>query len=218
MPRGLASASALHNGPAFMSRWLPRSSGEIPQISLRDGGGLVFAGVSPLALELQGPRAAPLQRPPSSTNQQSKFRRYPLFFVQRRFLFLRPAVWWSHVFVLASAFYSTCFCQGIACTGTGMVMRRPEVRGHGRLELCKGPGPSGEGPREMAMESLACCAFFTPYNRHCQFCPCFLYSRGPWSHNRWGVAETPLPAKTEGRNTERSFTSMKQGTCLPGAF
>ena len=34
--------------------------------------------------------------------------------------------------------------------------------------------------------------------------PCTAAVHGAAGHNRWGVAETPLPAKTQGRNTDRS--------------
>ena len=40
--------------------------------------------------------------------------------------------------------------RGFVCLGTGFVTRYPEVRGHGRLELCKGTW-SLRGPRWMAM-------------------------------------------------------------------
>ena len=47
--------------------------------------------------------------------------------------------------------------RGFVCTGTGFIARLPEVRGHGRLELCKGTW-SLRGPRWMAMAraSLVC--------------------------------------------------------------
>ena len=36
--------------------------------------------------------------------------------------------------------------------------------------------------------------------------PCTAAVHGAADHNRWGVAETLLPAKTQGRNMDRSFS------------
>ena len=56
------------------------------------------------------------------------------------------------------------------------------------------------------MACLACCSFFTPYIRCLRlFCPCTVLVHGASGHNRWGVVETPLPVKTQGRNMDRSL-------------
>ena len=44
-----------------------------------------------------------------------------------------------------------------------------------------------------------------PYTRHGPFSPCTVTVHGAAGHNRWGVVETPLPVKTQGRNMDRSF-------------
>ena len=51
----------------------------------------------------------------------------------------------------------------------------------------------------MAMAAPPRCSFVTQYNRYCPFGPCVVSVYGAPGHNRWGVVETPLPVKTQGR-------------------
>ena len=58
----------------------------------------------------------------------------------------------------------------------------------------------------MAMAAPPRCSCLTTYNRYCSLGPCTDAVPGAAGHNRWGVAETPLPVKTQGRNLDRSLT------------
>ena len=51
----------------------------------------------------------------------------------------------------------------------------------------------------MAVAAPPRCSFPTTYNRCCPFGPCTGAVHGAPGHNRWGVVETPLPVKTQGR-------------------
>ena len=84
--------------------------------------------------------------------------------------------------------------------------RIPGVRGHARPEVCKGPwsprGSRGYAPHGYMglMAGYASCC--TQYIRCCPLGPCTDAVHGVPGHNRWGVAETPLPAKTQGRTVD----------------
>ena len=52
-----------------------------------------------------------------------------------------------------------------------------------------------------------------PYIRCCPFGPCTVAVHGAAGHNRWGVAGTPLPVKTQGRNMGRSLTLNVYAVC-----
>ena len=53
----------------------------------------------------------------------------------------------------------------------------------------------------------AVCAF--PCTRRGPFSACTVAVHGAAGHNRWGVVETPLPVKTQGRNMDRSLSVLQ---------
>ena len=65
----------------------------------------------------------------------------------------------------------------------------------------------------MAMAALPRCSCLTTYNSYCSLGPCTDAVHGAAGHNRWGVAETPLPVKTQGRNLDRSLTFNVYAVC-----
>ena len=65
----------------------------------------------------------------------------------------------------------------------------------------------------MAMAAPPRCSCLTTCNRHCSLGPCTDAVHGAAGHNRWGVAETPLPVKTQGRNMGRSLTFNVYAVC-----
>ena len=73
------------------------------------------------------------------------------------------------------------------------------------LNYGSAPGPSGDRG-EMAMADGRLCAVcaFAAYVRH------FPLVREAPGHNRWGVAETPLPVKPQGRNVDRLCNLLPQ--------
>ena len=58
----------------------------------------------------------------------------------------------------------------------------------------------------MAMAAPPRCSFLKTYIRCCPMVPVQFAFHGAAGHNRWGVAETPLPLKTQGRNMDRFKT------------
>ena len=94
--------------------------------------------------------------------------------------------------------------------GTGIRFRR--VLGHRRFGVGKRPW-SLWGSREYVPHGsmwlmagpAACC---TQYTRCVPFlfpCTCTVTVSGAAGHNRWGVVETPLPVKTQGRTADCIF-------------
>ena len=65
----------------------------------------------------------------------------------------------------------------------------------------------------MAMAVLPRCSCLTTYNSYCSLGPCADAVHGAAGHNRWGVAETPLPVKTQGRNLDGSLTFNVYAVC-----
>ena len=72
----------------------------------------------------------------------------------------------------------------------------------------------GRGEMAMAVASSARLAFLrgavcasTLYIRCCPFVPCTATVHRAPGHNRWGVSETTLPVKTQGRTLDCSFNS-----------
>ena len=65
----------------------------------------------------------------------------------------------------------------------------------------------------MAMATPPRCSCLTTYNSYCSLGPCTDAVHGAAGHNRWGVAETPLPVKTQGRNLDRSLTFNVYAVC-----
>ena len=61
--------------------------------------------------------------------------------------------------------------------------------------------------REMPVSPLACCPYAVCQMR--SLVPCAVTVHGAPGHNRWGVAETPLPAKSQGRNMDCLFKKIK---------
>ena len=58
------------------------------------------------------------------------------------------------------------------------------------------PGIEGDGRGGRFIRSPC----LSPYTRHCPFGPCTAAAHAAPGHNRWGVVETPLTVKTQGRN------------------
>ena len=56
----------------------------------------------------------------------------------------------------------------------------------------------------MAMASLCLLPLSYAVRQVLSFVPCAVTVHGAPGHNRWGVAETPLPAKSQGRNMDQS--------------
>ena len=74
--------------------------------------------------------------------------------------------------------------------------------------------PRGDGDGR----ACACCPFLTQYVRCCALFPAVRVYGAP-GHNRWGEAETPLPAKSQGEEHGLSFSSLTcpslgAGCCL----
>ena len=65
----------------------------------------------------------------------------------------------------------------------------------------------------MAMAAPPRCYFLTPYNRYCPFGPCAVSVDGAPCHNRWGVVETSLPVKTQGRTMGCAITLTTRYCC-----
>ena len=78
------------------------------------------------------------------------------------------------------------------------------------LKFARAPGLSGgRGEMAMAVASSARLAFFrgevcasTLYTRCCPFVPCTATVHRAPGHHRWGVSETTLPVKTQGRTLD----------------
>ena len=77
------------------------------------------------------------------------------------------------------------------------------------------PGPSGDrGVRPLTLPSLVVQSAPVPqYTRHCPFGPFTDAVHGAVGHNRWEVAGTPLPVKTQSRNMGRSLTFNVYAVC-----
>ena len=71
-----------------------------------------------------------------------------------------------------------------------------------RLSCERAPDPFGVEGRWQWRGLAACYIRCFPF-----FCPCKVPVHGAAGHNRWGVAETPLLAKTQGRNMDRSLST-----------
>ena len=100
---------------------------------------------------------------------------------------------------------------GISVCVSGLGTHFHRVRGHRPLEVCKSPW-SLRGSREYApMAGYAACC--TPYIRHSPLVPV----HGAASHNRWGVAETPLSVKTQRRTSDCPF-NFRHHVLMQGGF
>ena len=97
--------------------------------------------------------------------------------------------------------------------GTGIRFRR--VLGRRRFGVGKRPW-SLWGSREYAPHGsmwlmalpAACCTQCTRCVPFLFPCTCTVTVSGAAGHNRWGVVETPLPVKTQGRTADCIFTSF----------
>ena len=72
------------------------------------------------------------------------------------------------------------------------------------LTFTKAPGPSGDRGR-WPWRALRWCAPRWPGCTSFSSGPCTVRGPGAAGHNRWGVAETPLPVKTQGRTRAAAF-------------
>ena len=81
------------------------------------------------------------------------------------------------------------------------------------LNYGKAPGSHRGAEGDMAMAALPRCSCLTTYNSYCSLGPCTDAVHGAAGHNRWGVAETPLPVKTQGRNLDGSLTFNVYAVC-----
>ena len=72
------------------------------------------------------------------------------------------------------------------------------------LNYTKAPGPSGDRG-EWPWRALRWCAPRWPGCTSFSSGPCTVRGPGAAGHNRWGVAETPLPVKTQGRTRAAAF-------------
>ena len=83
------------------------------------------------------------------------------------------------------------------------------------LSSAKAPGPARDRGRwpYRSLRSLAVplpCAV----QQTLPLGPCTVAAHGAPGHNRWGVAETPLPVKTQGRNAGCFFNLLPQVSCF----
>ena len=76
--------------------------------------------------------------------------------------------------------------------------------GQGHLHVRKGPW-SLRGPRGMAMARASLVRSSLAWLHVSSSGPCTVCVPGAAGHNRWGVAETPLPVKTQGRTRDAAF-------------
>ena len=80
-------------------------------------------------------------------------------------------------------------------------------------DFANAPGPCGDrGEMAMAIARLFCPLLLSTSDT--AFFPLYSFAvLGAAGHNRWGVAETPLPVKTQGRNLDRGLT-FKPTPCV----
>ena len=103
-----------------------------------------------------------------------------------------------------SAARSTPLCGGF---WYAFFPRVPDVRNRpSPLRGSRGDGNGGRFARSP-------CPFLTQYTRCCPFGPCSAAVHGAPSHNRWGVVETPLPVKTQGRTMNCLSTPATKYCC-----
>ena len=106
-----------------------------------------------------------------------------------------------------SARLRSCTCSPGTLTSVGVGF--PEVLHHGRHELRKRPWPPQGGRGEMAMAWPGCMLHQV---MSLSSVPVKFPVHGAASHNRWGVVERRLPAKTQGRTVDSFFNEL---ACCP---
>ena len=93
-----------------------------------------------------------------------------------------------------------------------MGTRCRRVHGHRPLEVCKGPwslwGSRGYAPHGYIGADGGVCRLLHAVHQTFSLAPCTAMVHGAPGDNRWGVAETSLPVKTQGRTLDCPFNFL----------
>ena len=114
---------------------------------------------------------------------------------------------------LAVTIFTDRFARGFGATCMDMdvllVTRSPEVHVHGLFEVHKGPWFPSRNRGEWRWLRLVVVHVPSFHVVHQTLSLCVPVQvcivEGAPGHNRWGVAETPLPAKSQGRTRDCTF-------------
>ena len=115
---------------------------------------------------------------------------------------------WHFAAMLVLSLFAVVLLRGFGTQWDAVVRAFFEYVAIDTLTLLSAPVPSGiEGVRPSWLLGAVggVCRLLYAVHQTLSLGPCTVAARGAPGHNRWGVAETPLPAKTQGRTAGYTF-------------